>query len=176
MARKRSFRFPKGAFLALAFFAVSPLPPRPLQAGTKYDFVVYGGTAGGVLAAVAGAREGLSVALLEPGAHLGGMLSGGLSATDYGRKEVIGGYALEFFWRLGNYYRMRGYGQDAAWYFEPHVAERVLAEMASEAGVTVLYRHRLREKTGVRTSGRFSRRMDRRSRARFLPTAVTRAT
>ena len=125
------------------------LPPATIAA-EKYDVVVYGGTAGAVIAAVSAAREGLKTALLEPFSHLGGMVSGGLSATDYGKKEVIGGYSLEFFWRLGNYYQMWRFGQDAAWYFEPHVAERVFREMADEAGVTVLFRSRLREKTGVR--------------------------
>ena len=55
-----------------------------------HDLVVYGGTAGGVMTAVSGAREGLRVALLEPGTHLGGMATGGLSRTDFGKKEVIG--------------------------------------------------------------------------------------
>ena len=44
----------------------------------RFDVVVYGGTAAGVLTAVTAAREGLTVALLEPGRHLGGMVSGGL--------------------------------------------------------------------------------------------------
>src|SRR3989440_11661283 len=57
----------------------------------RYDLVVYGGTAGGVITAVSGAREGLRVVLLEPGTHLGGMATGGLSRTDFGKKEVIGG-------------------------------------------------------------------------------------
>ena len=51
----------------------------------SYDLVVYGGTAGGVMTAVAAAREGLSVGLVEPGRHVGGMVSGGLGWTDYGR-------------------------------------------------------------------------------------------
>jgi hypothetical protein len=125
----------------------------PGHAATRFDVVVYGGTAGGVITAVSAAREGLKVALLEPRDHLGGMVSGGLSYTDYGKKEVIGGYALEFFWRAGNHYSLRRYGQDAAWYVEPHVAEQVFREMLSDAGVIVLCRHRLREKTGVRKDG-----------------------
>ena len=56
------------------------------------------------MTAVAAAREGLTVALLEPGRHLGGMVSGGLGWTDYGKKEVIGGYSLEFFERVGAKY------------------------------------------------------------------------
>src|SRR5712692_1911674 len=85
----------------------------------KYDLVVYGGTAGGVMTAVSGAREGLKVALLEPGAHLGGMATGGLSRTDLGKKEVIGGYSLEFYWRAANHYDLRRHGQDLAWFVEP---------------------------------------------------------
>ena len=87
----------------------------PGWAAQRYDLVVYGGTAGGVITAVSGAREGLKVALLEPRDHLGGMVSGGLSRTDYGRKEVIGGYSLEFFWRAGQHYRVAQYGQEVAW-------------------------------------------------------------
>jgi len=112
----------------------------------RFDVVVYGGTAGGVITAVTAAREGLSVALLEPGAHLGGMVTGGLSATDHGEKEVVGGYALEFYERLG-----RHYGREIEWYPEPHVAEKILGEMLPEAGtVTVFFHHGLKEKGGVK--------------------------
>ena len=92
-----------------------------------FDVVVYGGTAGGVIAAVTAAREGLNVALLEPGKHLGGMVTGGLSATDHGEKQAVGGYALEFYERLG-----RHYGREIEWYPEPHIAEEVLQEMVEE--------------------------------------------
>ncbi|MCI0390817.1 MAG: FAD-dependent oxidoreductase [Acidobacteria bacterium] len=114
----------------------------------KFDVVIYGGTAGGVITAVAAAREGLKVALLEPRDHLGGMVSSGLGRTDFGKKEVIGGYSLEFFQRVG-----KKYGEGLAWYFEPRVAEEVYKELAKEAGVTVLYQHRLKEKTGVKKQG-----------------------
>jgi glycine/D-amino acid oxidase-like deaminating enzyme len=86
------------------------------QAG-RFDVVVYAGTGGGIITAVSAAREGLRVALLEPSSHLGGMVTGGLSATDHGKKETIGGYSLEFYQRLG-----RHYGRDIEWYPEPHVA------------------------------------------------------
>ena len=53
-----------------------------VSAATRsFDVVVYGGTAGGVIAAVAAAREGLNTALLEPTVHVGGMVSGGLGFT-----------------------------------------------------------------------------------------------
>jgi FAD-dependent oxidoreductase family protein len=126
--------------------------PRPISraaaAPQSFDLLVYGATAGGVITAVAAAREGLTVALLEPGRHLGGMVSGGLGWTDYGRKEVIGGYSLEFFERVG-----AKYGRPVEWHFEPHVAEAVFSDLVKEAGVRVFLNHRLREKHGVRKSG-----------------------
>jgi hypothetical protein len=133
--------------LLLVALAVLTAPQRTV-APQSFDLVVYGGTAGGVVTAVAAAREGLRVALLEPGTHLGGMVSGGLGWTDYGRKEVIGGYSLEFFERVG-----RKYGRPIEWHFEPHVAEAVFDDLVKEAGVRVFLEHRLREKDGVRKIG-----------------------
>ena len=43
------------------------------------DVVVYGSTPGGFSAAIAAAREGASVILLEPTDHVGGLPTGGLS-------------------------------------------------------------------------------------------------
>ena len=132
-------------------YQVSPLTPagNPIGATSLNAMLRFqSGTAGGVMTAVAAAREGLRVALLEPGRHLGGMVSGGLGWTDHGKKEVIGGYALEFFRRVG-----RKYGEPITWYFEPHVAEAVLNEMVHEAGVEVFLQHRLRERNGVTCRG-----------------------
>ena len=126
--------------LFLWALAAAPVPHRS-------DVVVYGGTAGGVIAAVSAAREGLDVTLVTPDKHLGGMVSGGLGWTDYGKKPVIGGYSLEFFERVG-----RKYGRDIEWHFEPHVAEAVFDDMVKEAGVRVIH-GRLREKQGVVRSG-----------------------
>jgi len=119
-----------------------------LAAGQSYDVVVYGATASGVAAAVAAGRQGARVALVEPGTHLGGMVSGGLGHTDTGRKETIGGLSLEFFKRVG-----RHYGQPITWDFEPHVAEDVFKAMAREAKVNVVYNSRLREHGAVRKQG-----------------------
>lgn len=103
-----------------------------------YDVVVYGATAGGVVAAVAASNEGLNVALIEPRQHVGGMTSGGLGATDFGRKYVIGGLSLEFYKRLTKYY-----GGDVAWYFEPHKAEKELRDWLKEADVDLFFGSRL---------------------------------
>jgi hypothetical protein len=132
------------ATLASAFLVAS----QPASSPQMFDLVVYGGTAGGVITAVAARREGLTVALLEPGRHLGGMVSGGLGWTDYGKKEVIGGYSLEFFERVG-----AKYGRPIEWHFEPHVAEAVFNDLVKETGVRVFLQQRLRERGGVRKTG-----------------------
>lgn len=105
------------------------------------------------MTAVSAAREGLKVVLLEPGQHLGGMATGGLSRTDFGKKEVIGGYPLEFYWRVGQKYDLARFAQSLGWYYEPHVGEQVLKEMLHEANVEVLLGRRLREKNGVAKQG-----------------------
>ena len=126
----------------------------PASAATRdFDVVVYGGTAGGVIAAVAAAREGLKTALLEPTAHIGGMVSGGLGWTDYGKKEVIGGYAYEFYYRVGQHYHVSEFGDDVSWLHEPHVAEDIFRQMLTGAGVTLLEHERLVEKNAVTKQG-----------------------
>jgi hypothetical protein len=115
----------------------------------EVDVCVYGGTSGGVAAAVQAARMGKRVALVEAGKHLGGMTSGGLSAVDIGDPRSVGGIAREYFTRLvANYDKklawdqpFKGNGGPAtggAYSIEPHVAERVFDEMAREAQVLVI--------------------------------------
>ncbi len=105
----------------------------------SFDVVVYGATAGGVMAAIAAAGEGVRVALIEPGRHVGGMVSGGLSKTDMDRQEmVIGGLARQFFEALG-----RRYGERVAWTFEPKVAEAEFREELARAEVKTFFASRL---------------------------------
>jgi hypothetical protein len=118
-----------------------------------YDLVVYGATAGGVMTAVSGARHGLKTVLLEPGRHVGGMATGGLSRTDVGRREVIGGLANEFYFLVGQKYEMPRYLNPFAYFYEPKVGEAVMLEMLKAHGVTLLLNHPLREKTGVAKQG-----------------------
>ena len=103
---------------------------------------------------------------LEPGRHLGGMVSGGLGWTDYGRKEVIGGYSFEFFERVG-----AKYGRPIEWHFEPHVAEVVFNDLLKESGVRVMVQNRLRESSGVVKTGT---RVDRNRDSRMAPWFVRR--
>ena len=117
------------------------LPALLWCANHRADVVIYGGTAGGAAAAIAAARSGATAILVEPGRHVGGMLTGGLGRTDMDRQEhVIGGIAREFFERAG-----RHYSKPVAWTFEPSIAEKLLTEWLKEAGVRVLFGQRLIE-------------------------------
>jgi hypothetical protein len=73
--------------------------------GKTYDLVVIGGTPGGIACAVRGAREGLSVLLVQHNKHIGGMLTNGLMQWDalYGgpRSPVFNEYAK----MIEDYYR-----------------------------------------------------------------------
>jgi hypothetical protein len=138
------------ACLSLSATLVAPSPSS--GAAQSADLIVYGGTASGVMTAYSAAREGLHVVLLEPGAHLGGMVTGGLSATDLGHFTIIGGYARDFYLQAAAHYGLDNLDQPANWRSEPHVDEELFRKMLSDAGVVVYLHERLREHGGVRAS------------------------
>lgn len=124
---------------------------KPKQA----DIVVYSGTPSGVLAAVAAARDGAQVTLIEPRTRIGGMISGGLTKTDIGTPGTVGGLTREFFDRVLKYY-VDEYGEDSeevklaigvrfdtAYFFEPKIGQKVLEEMLADAKVKVVLRRRI---------------------------------
>ncbi|MBW3612875.1 MAG: FAD-dependent oxidoreductase [Chloroflexi bacterium] len=97
------------------------------------EVVVFGATAGGVMAAVAAAEEGANVILVATGRHVGGMVTGGLGKTDLERQEqLIGGLARRFFVAAGD-----AYGEPIAWRFEPSVAETIMERLLADSGATV---------------------------------------
>lgn len=97
------------------------------KTASKTDVCVYGGTASGVVAAVAAAQEGCRVLLVEPSRWLGGMTGGGLSNIDWGRPEAVGGMALKI---------LKG-GQDDSHYRE------TFKSLIKQHNITVLYEHRV---------------------------------
>lgn len=100
------------------------------------DVVVYGATSGGVCAAVAAARAGASVVLLEPGRHVGGMTSGGLGYTDVGDPRVVGGMAGDLRRAVADWY---GVAESHYAGPEPHVAEAIHRHWLERAGVDVRF-------------------------------------
>jgi ribulose 1,5-bisphosphate synthetase/thiazole synthase len=95
----------------IAGFVVFPvlLSAQPIEV----DVCVYGGTSGGIAAAIQGARMNRRVVLLEFDGHIGGLTTGGLGATDIGNKAAIGGIAREFYSRIAAHY-----SREEAWVLE----------------------------------------------------------
>ncbi len=123
----------------------------------KSDVVVYGGTPGGVAAAVAAAREGLEVALVNPQSHLGGMAASGLASTDAVRRDAFGGIFREFIDRVRMHYAQT-YGVESdqfrfcrdGWYYESSVAEQAFDDIVgAERNITLLSGHTLTRASAV---------------------------
>lgn len=60
------------------------------------EVVIYGGTPGGIAAAIAAARLGSQVTLIEYHDHIGGMTASGLGKSDIENRAMIGGVFKEF--------------------------------------------------------------------------------
>ncbi len=103
---------------------------------TNYEVVVIGGTPAGIMAAVAAARLGCRVALVEYHYHFGGMTASGLGKSDIENRKAIAGLFKEFISRVHQHYKSK-YGAGSrneqlcqdGYYYEPSVAERVFNEM-----------------------------------------------
>ena len=139
------------------------------------DVIIYGGTSAAVTTAVQIARMGISVIIVSPDKHLGGLSSSGLGFTDTDDKSVIGGLAREFYHRIYKYYQQPetwvhekkedygnvGQGTPAIdgknktmWIFEPHIAERVFEDLVQEHKIKVIRDEWLDRKNGVKRENR----------------------
>lgn len=107
-------------------------PPETIEA----DVCIYGGTPGGVATAVQTTRMGKRAVLVVFGRHVGGLTSGGLTATDIGNRRAIGGIANEFYQRVGKLS-----------HFKPSEAETAFRAMLKGAEVPVYFEHRLKNVT-----------------------------
>ena len=110
----------------------------------RYDVVVCGGGPAGFIAAIAAARKGASVALVEQYGFLGGMATTSyvapLSVFTYKGRKVIGGIPWEFIERLeelGGGLIEKPLGNVA---FDPELYKLLCQRMVLDAGVK-LYLH-----------------------------------
>ncbi|HRE81410.1 MAG TPA: FAD-dependent oxidoreductase, partial [Opitutaceae bacterium] len=100
--------------------------------------------------AVAAGRSGARVLLVESSYLIGGLTTGGLTKTDIGKGNTIGGISREFYDRVLKHYT-RVYGPDSqqvkdtggGYFFETKVALQIYQEMLAEAKVTVRTKERL---------------------------------
>lgn len=127
-----------------------------------YDVVIYGGTSGGIAAAVQVRRMGGSVIVIEPTSRIGGLTTGGLGQTDIGNKAAIGGISREFYRRVRKHYKndaswkwqrreeyrsggqsRTGATEDTMWTFEPSAALKIMNDFVKEYDIPVVYETRL---------------------------------
>lgn len=128
---------------ALMLSSSSSAAPNPADPLPKYsaDVLVVGGGPSGVAAAVAAARSGASVMLVEQYGYLGGMgTAGGVNV--FMSYKHIGGIFREVMRRLAEYGGRRGPQ------FNPEMLKIVLDDMVLEAGVKLLLHTKA---VGVRT-------------------------
>lgn len=136
---------------------------QPLVAADhQFDVVVFGATPAGVTAAVAAAREGAKVALLEPQDIVGGIMSSGLSFSDSNQtdRRVLRGLFEEIHLRIEKHYTDKGVAlpykvaekNTSPWTYEPHVAEKVFHDLLAESGVQIFLNQHLAgvDKTNTR--------------------------
>ena len=104
----------KTRILLTTLFASQLLASQLFAAEEKpHDIVVYGGTSGGIIAAVQAVKSERSVILVSPTEYLGGLTTSGLGWTDLGRDTILGGLSRDFYTRLYHHYT-----DDAAWRWE----------------------------------------------------------
>ena len=141
MTRRQVLRYmSQGALIGGVGSLIACSSPQEAPTPTaSYELIVYGGTPSGITAALAAVNAGMSVAIIEPTNHLGGMLASGLGAANAMNVNYIGGLAAKFFLDIGKHY---GNASKPGYSFEPHVAENIFDGYISSAGVEVyLNRH-----------------------------------
>lgn len=129
-----------------------PVPAANPPQTVKVDVCVYGGTPGGVAAAVQSKKLGKTTALAVFRRHVGGMTAGGLTAVDLGNGASIGGLAHEFLLSASQAKSLAKSGASPELGFRPSQAEDIFRAMLKNAEVPVYYEHRLKavEKDGAR--------------------------
>ncbi len=156
------------AFAAIIFLHLSPVVFGQ-EGKNNYDIVVYGGTSAGLMAAIQAKKMGKTVIVLEPTAHIGGLTTGGLGATDIGNKQVIGGLSKEFYnrvakkyqdpnnwiWQKKEEYKSAGQakteaGEESMWTFEPRIALEIFDDMIREHDVLIIFNERLDLKNEIK--------------------------
>ena len=122
------------------------------------NVLVYGATPAGIAAAIAAAEDGEKVLLVEPTDRIGGMITSGLSHTDFRTREGLTGAYLKFSKRVEQHYR-DAFGADSpqvhdCWngvFAEPKVNLAVFEKMLAEQPNITLWKNR--RVFGVRLSG-----------------------
>ncbi|MDD2454008.1 MAG: FAD-dependent oxidoreductase [Synergistaceae bacterium] len=163
LSRKKKILF---IMLCASFFSFSS-PVHAEQQRLSYDVVIAGGGAGGTSAAIAAARLGVRVALIEETDWLGGQMTAAAVSTMDDLSGNRTGIYGEFYENIRYHYFLKGKSVSTCYWdgntmaFEPSVGRKILSEMVkaaekkSKAGgkkgmLDIYYRSKV---TAVRKSG-----------------------
>jgi len=108
----------------------------------KVDICVYGGTASGVMAALAADKEGANVILVEPSRWLGGMTGGGINHLDWGKGNTVGGSTYKILME-GVKEQPRAHGGHAVQGVGNKEYRERFKKAVEDRGITVIYNHRV---------------------------------
>jgi len=141
----------KGAKLEMAKTDMVVEPQREIPVVKRVDIVVAGGSPTGVAAALAAARNGADVLLIERYGFLGGQTTAGLIFSPHPRalfsasgKQIMGGIAQEMIQRAieleGSGYSWQDISNDKFFdvAIDPEIMKYLLLEMIEKAGVRLL--------------------------------------
>ncbi|MBT6458983.1 MAG: FAD-dependent oxidoreductase, partial [Planctomycetaceae bacterium] len=110
----------------------------------KVDVCVYGGTASGVMAALAADKDGANVILVEPSRWLGGMTGGGINHLDWGKGNTVGGSTYKILME-GVKEQPRAHGGHAVQGVGNKEYRERFKKAVEDRGITVIYNHRIGE-------------------------------
>lgn len=108
----------------------------------EVDVCVYGGTASGVMAALAADKEGSKVILIEPSRWLGGMTGGGINHLDWGKGNTVGGSTYKILMKGLKDQTRAHQGHAVLGIGNKEYRER-FRKAVEDRGITVIYDHRL---------------------------------
>jgi len=107
------------------------------------DVCVYGGTASGVMAALAAEKEGARVILVEPSRWLGGMTGGGINHLDWGKGSTVGGSTYKILMEGVEVQEQKHHGGHAILGIGNKAYRERFKKAVEDRGITVIYEHRL---------------------------------
>ncbi len=136
-----------GVLLTVVFFGIFVQCSTPNKlarpVGNRYQVIVYGATPSGIMAATAAAREGVSVLMIEPGAHVGGVVAGGLGRTDVDGVQFIGGLSAKFLNEVAAHTPKEHQSPGRPWDLEPKIAMKVFLDWIDREKLPLLRQTRL---------------------------------
>lgn len=141
----------------------TPLTINQVALNSQYDVVVAGAGTGGIASAIAAARLGSKVLLVEETDLIGGQIgAAGVTSTDIGSWQWNSGLSAEYTNRVKAHYSQKGLSVGTCYFTpdsvcpEPLVARQILGEMlAAEPNLTLTLSTRITKvnKSGTQITG-----------------------